>query len=98
MITFGLLFLQPKFGGKIIDIVSGDTETPEQKAEGLRAVNSTILEIFLVVIVGYGWWCYPCLFLVFCFIIVKGLPRPVASQIDNLLNSASLSYYRQILS
>ncbi|KAJ6970268.1 ABC transporter B family member 25 [Populus alba] len=44
--------LIPKFGGKIIDIVSGDTETPEQKAEGLRAVNSTILEIFLVVIVG----------------------------------------------
>jgi hypothetical protein len=64
MITFGLLFLQPKFGGKIIDIVSGDTETPEQKAEGLRAVNSTILEIFLVVIVGYGWWCYPCLFFI----------------------------------
>ncbi|KAI5562404.1 hypothetical protein POPTR_015G059700v4 [Populus trichocarpa] len=44
--------LIPKFGGKIIDIVSGDKETPEQKAEGLRAVNSTILEIFLVVIVG----------------------------------------------
>eukprot|EP00258_Populus_trichocarpa_P038572 XP_024454591.1 ABC transporter B family member 27-like [Populus trichocarpa] len=44
--------LIPKFGGKIIDIVSGDIETPEQKAEGLRAVNSTILEIFLVVIVG----------------------------------------------
>lgn len=35
--------LIPKFGGKIIDIVSGDTETPEQKAEGLRAVNSTNL-------------------------------------------------------
>ncbi|KAJ6874395.1 hypothetical protein NC652_034160 [Populus alba x Populus x berolinensis] len=46
--------LIPKFGGKIIDIVSGDTETPEQKAEGLRAVNSTILEIFLVVIVVKG--------------------------------------------
>ncbi|KAJ6411562.1 hypothetical protein OIU84_008191 [Salix udensis] len=42
----------PKFGGKIIDIVSGDTETPEQKTEGLRAVNSTILEIFLIVIIG----------------------------------------------
>ena len=53
MLTFGLLIMQPKFSGKIIDIVSGDTETPEQKAEGLRAVNSTILEIFLVVIVGY---------------------------------------------
>ncbi|KAI5562403.1 hypothetical protein BDE02_15G051400 [Populus trichocarpa] len=44
--------LIPKFGGKIIDIVSGDIETPEQKAEGLRAVNSTILQIFLVVVVG----------------------------------------------
>jgi hypothetical protein len=33
IITFGFLMLQPKFGGKIIDIVSGDIETPEQKAE-----------------------------------------------------------------
>ncbi|KAK9198775.1 hypothetical protein WN944_013961 [Citrus x changshan-huyou] len=44
--------LIPKFGGKIIDIVSGDTETPEQKAEALAAVRSTILSIFLIVIVG----------------------------------------------
>ncbi|CAK7323228.1 unnamed protein product [Dovyalis caffra] len=44
--------LIPKFGGKIIDIVSGDLETPELKAEALRAVNNTILEIFLIVIVG----------------------------------------------
>ncbi|KAJ6732584.1 ABC TRANSPORTER B FAMILY MEMBER 25 [Salix purpurea] len=44
--------LIPKFGGKIIDIVSGDTETPEQKAEALHAVNNTILEIFLIVITG----------------------------------------------
>lgn len=45
--------IQPKFGGKIIDIVSGDTETPEQKAEALAAVRGTILDIFLIVIVGY---------------------------------------------
>lgn len=44
--------LIPKFGGKIIDIVSGDTETPEQKAEALAAVRGTILDIFLIVIVG----------------------------------------------
>lgn len=44
--------LIPKFGGKIIDIVSGDIQTPEQKAEAWSAVKSTILEIFLVVIVG----------------------------------------------
>ncbi|KAJ6856689.1 ABC transporter B family member 25-like isoform X3 [Populus alba x Populus x berolinensis] len=44
--------LIPKFGGKIIDIVSGDIETPEQKAEALHAVNNTILEIFLIVITG----------------------------------------------
>ena len=72
MITFGLLFLQPKFGAKIIDIVSGDIETPEQKAEGLRAVNSTILQIFLVVVVGYGWWCYPWLFYSY---LIRLLPR-----------------------
>ncbi|KAI5556531.1 hypothetical protein BDE02_18G042300 [Populus trichocarpa] len=44
--------LIPKFGGKIIDIVSGDIGTPEQKAEVLHAVNNTILEIFLIVITG----------------------------------------------
>ncbi|KAJ6293859.1 hypothetical protein OIU76_022012 [Salix suchowensis] len=52
MIASTSSILIPKFGGKIIDIVSGDTETPEQKTEGLRAVNSTILEIFLIVIIG----------------------------------------------
>lgn len=45
--------MQPKFGGRIIDIVSRDIKTPEQKAEALSAVRATILEIFLVVIVGY---------------------------------------------
>ncbi|XP_057951948.1 ABC transporter B family member 25 [Malania oleifera] len=44
--------LIPKFGGKIIDIVSRDTETPVQKDEAWNAVKSTILEIFLIVIFG----------------------------------------------
>lgn len=44
--------LIPKFGGKIIDIVSGDNETPQQKAEAWDAVKSTILSIFLIVIIG----------------------------------------------
>ncbi|CAN4088352.1 unnamed protein product [Withania somnifera] len=44
--------LIPKFGGKIIDIVSGDIRTPEQKSEALTAVKNTILEIFVIVIVG----------------------------------------------
>ncbi|KAK4842849.1 hypothetical protein QYF36_000788 [Acer negundo] len=56
--TVALLFasvssiLIPKFGGKIIDIVSGDRDTPEQRAEALNAVNNTILYIFLIVVVG----------------------------------------------
>ncbi|KAK1575869.1 hypothetical protein Q3G72_009013 [Acer saccharum] len=56
--TVALLFasvssiLIPKFGGKIIDIVSGDKDTPEQRAEALNAVNNTILYIFLIVVVG----------------------------------------------
>ncbi|CBI15325.3 hypothetical protein VitviT2T_026034 [Vitis vinifera] len=44
--------LIPKFGGKIIDIVSREIITPEQKTEALNAVKNTILEIFLIVIVG----------------------------------------------
>ncbi|XP_042041435.1 ABC transporter B family member 25-like, partial [Salvia splendens] len=44
--------LVPKFGGKIIDIVSGDTETPEQKSEALSAVYSTIFAIFMIVVIG----------------------------------------------
>ncbi|KAF3975607.1 hypothetical protein CMV_001146 [Castanea mollissima] len=47
-----LFLLQPKFGGKIIDIVSGDIKTPEQKAEAYDAVKNTIVEIFLIIIVG----------------------------------------------
>ena len=48
-----LFLLQTKFGGKIIDIVSGDIKTPEQKAEAYDAVKNPIVEIFLFIIVGY---------------------------------------------
>ncbi|XP_019438950.1 PREDICTED: ABC transporter B family member 25 [Lupinus angustifolius] len=44
--------LVQKFGGKIIDIVSRDLRTPEEKDKALNAVKGTILEIFLIVIVG----------------------------------------------
>ncbi|XP_057417505.1 ABC transporter B family member 25 isoform X1 [Lotus japonicus] len=44
--------LVQKFGGKIIDIVSGDMRTTELKQEALNAVKSTILEIFLIVVFG----------------------------------------------
>ncbi|KAL5748978.1 hypothetical protein ACOSP7_026014 [Xanthoceras sorbifolium] len=56
--TVALLFasvssiLIPKFGGRIIDIVSGDMETPEQRAEALNAVTNTIIYIFFIVVVG----------------------------------------------
>ncbi|KAJ0900393.1 putative ABC-type protein transporter [Helianthus annuus] len=44
--------LIPRFGGTIIDIVSGDLQTPEQKSEAVSKVNRTILGIFLIVIIG----------------------------------------------
>ncbi|KAK4773363.1 hypothetical protein SAY87_028382 [Trapa incisa] len=44
--------LIPKFGGKIIDIVSRDISTQAQRDEALHAVNRTILEIFMVVVIG----------------------------------------------
>ncbi|XP_004508658.1 ABC transporter B family member 25 [Cicer arietinum] len=44
--------LVQKFGGKIIDIVSGDIRTPEEKDAALDAVKSTILQIFLIVVLG----------------------------------------------
>ncbi|KAD2804234.1 hypothetical protein E3N88_37611 [Mikania micrantha] len=44
--------LIPRFGGTIIDIVSGDLQTPEQKSEAVSSVNRTILGIFLIVIIG----------------------------------------------
>jgi len=52
-----IFLLQQKFGGKIIDIVSRDLRTPEEKDEALDAVKNTILEIFLIVVFGYD----PCL-------------------------------------
>lgn len=48
--------MQPKFGGKIIDIVSGDIQTPEQQSEAWNEVKNTIFEIFLVVVVGYDYY------------------------------------------
>ncbi|KAM0937505.1 putative bacterial ABC-type protein transporter [Dioscorea sansibarensis] len=44
--------LIPKYGGRIIDIVSGDVNTPEEKAQALKDVNNTILEIVLIVLIG----------------------------------------------
>jgi hypothetical protein len=36
--------LQPKYGGKIIDIVSRDVRHPEDKAQALEDVKGTIFE------------------------------------------------------
>ncbi|CAL9103934.1 unnamed protein product [Musa textilis] len=44
--------LIPKFGGKIIDIVSRGIQAPDQKAEALDAVKNTVLEIMVIVVVG----------------------------------------------
>ncbi|MED6132703.1 ABC transporter B member 25 [Stylosanthes scabra] len=44
--------LVQKYGGKIIDIVSGDLRTQEQRDEALDAVKNTIIEIFLIVFIG----------------------------------------------
>ncbi|KAK2989330.1 hypothetical protein RJ640_015041 [Escallonia rubra] len=44
--------LIPKFGGKIIDIVSGYLEKPEQKIEALDVVKNTIVGILTIVVVG----------------------------------------------
>ncbi|GMP33254.1 LOW QUALITY PROTEIN: hypothetical protein CsSME_00006663 [Camellia sinensis var. sinensis] len=44
--------LIPKFGGKVIDIVSRDIQTPQQKDEAWDEVKNTILYIFLIVIVA----------------------------------------------
>jgi len=48
-----MLILQPKFGGKIIDIVTGDIDTPEQKSKALKEVTNTIVYITSIVLVGY---------------------------------------------
>uniref|UniRef100_A0A453NWB1 Uncharacterized protein n=1 Tax=Aegilops tauschii subsp. strangulata TaxID=200361 RepID=A0A453NWB1_AEGTS len=42
----------PKYGGKIIDIVSRDVHRPEDKAQALADVNGTILYIALIVVTG----------------------------------------------
>ncbi|XP_022923608.1 ABC transporter B family member 25-like isoform X1 [Cucurbita moschata] len=44
--------LIPKFGGKIIDIVTGDIDTPEQKSKALKEVTNTIVYITSIVLVG----------------------------------------------
>ncbi|KAI4389281.1 hypothetical protein MLD38_001522 [Melastoma candidum] len=44
--------LIPKYGGTIIDIVSREIRTPEEQVEALNAVRNTILDIFLIVVVG----------------------------------------------
>ncbi|KAG8061039.1 hypothetical protein GUJ93_ZPchr0003g18411, partial [Zizania palustris] len=44
--------LVPKYGGKIIDIVSRDVRRPEDKAQALKDVSGTILDIVLIVVTG----------------------------------------------
>ncbi|KAM0849648.1 hypothetical protein ACQ4PT_053592 [Festuca glaucescens] len=46
--------LVPKYGGKIIDIVSRDVQKPEDKAQALADVNGTILYIVVIVVTGTG--------------------------------------------
>ncbi|KAH9318061.1 hypothetical protein KI387_019830, partial [Taxus chinensis] len=54
--------LVPKYGGKIIDIVSGHVKTQEEKAEAFNAIKNTIVEILLIVVIGSiatalrAWW------------------------------------------
>ncbi|KAH1248574.1 ABC transporter B family member 25 [Glycine max] len=52
LMNMEMFLLQQKFGGKIIDIVSREMQTPEEKDEALNAVKNTILEIFLIVVFG----------------------------------------------
>lgn len=47
-----LFWLQPKFGGMIIDIVSRDAKTPEQQSESILAVRNAVIIILLIVVVG----------------------------------------------
>lgn len=48
-----ILVVQPKYGGMIIDIVSREIKTPEQQSEALDAIKDTILDIVLIVVIGY---------------------------------------------
>lgn len=72
-VTVSLYFsvkLQRKYGGKTIDIVSRDLREPKEQDEALDAVKNTILEIVLIVIVGYllqiHCFSYCTYFLLFC--------------------------------
>ncbi|PHT32441.1 ABC transporter B family member 27 [Capsicum baccatum] len=51
-VGFCRVFLLPKFGGMVIDIVSREIRTPQQQAEALEAVKNTILAIILIVVTG----------------------------------------------
>ncbi|KAL0461568.1 UNVERIFIED_CONTAM: ABC transporter B family member 27 [Sesamum latifolium] len=44
--------LIPRFGGRIIDIVSRDIKTPDEQAQALDDVKNTILAIFSIVLIG----------------------------------------------
>lgn len=54
--------LVPKYGGKIIDIVSRDLRTEEEKADAFNTIKNTIVEILLIILIGSfatalrGWW------------------------------------------
>ena len=56
-----LLWLQPTFAGKVIDIVTAKPDTEEGREAALKAVNSEILLIVVVIVVGYvsltGYLC-----------------------------------------
>ena len=52
--------MQPKYGGMIIDIVSTEIRTPEQQAEALAAIKDTILDIVLIVVIGYDMFSCIC--------------------------------------
>lgn len=48
-----ILVVQPKYGGMIIDIVSREIRTPEEQGAALDAIKDTILDIVLIVVIGY---------------------------------------------
>ncbi|KAK4409818.1 ABC transporter B family member 25 [Sesamum angolense] len=51
-VGFSRVFLLPKFGGRIIDIVSRDIKSPDEQAQALDEVKNTILAIFSIVLIG----------------------------------------------
>jgi hypothetical protein len=46
------LWLQPKFAGNVIDIVTASAGSEQDKEKALHDVNSTILLIVVIVAVG----------------------------------------------